>query len=108
MRRVWVLIFLACLAMLLPRAASAQSVELSFLVNEDSFKTLVDDLELQGAAIDDARALWGPYYFNLVQGYETYLDYIGWPETGRHPALTQYWRIHDYGRKGRPEWDRLR
>lgn len=84
MRRVWVFIFLACLAMLPPRSASAQSltVELSFLVSEDSFQALVDDLELQGELLDDARALWGPYFFDLTHAQDTYEAFLKWPALG--------------------------
>lgn len=104
MRRVWVFIIFACLPGLLPRAASAQSVELSFLVSEDSFQALVDELELQGTAFDDARALWGPYFFDLTQAYTTYVDYARWPRMGRHPALSQHWRINDYGHNPPKSW----
>lgn len=104
MLRVWILIIFASLSGLLTRTASAQS-ELSFLVNEETFESLVVELELQGEMLEDARALWGPYYFNLTQGYETYVDFTRWPRMGMHPALTQYFRTIDYS-KGRPEWDR--
>ena len=100
MRRVWKLIIFASLSGLLTRTASAQS-ELSFLVNEETFESLVTELELQGKTLDDARALWGPYFFNLTQGYETYVDFTRWPRMGRHPALTKYYRTIDYS-KGRP------
>ena len=74
MRRVLVFLIFACLTGLLTRAASGQplKVELSFLVSEDSFQALVDDLELQGELLDDARALWGPYVFDLTQAQVTY------------------------------------
>lgn len=107
MRRVWVLIFLACLAMLLPRAASAQSltVELEFLVSEDSFLALVGELELQGASIDDARSLWGPYFFNLTQARDTYEAFREWPVMGVPYSIELVRKLPKYPQDA-PQWDR--
>ncbi|MCH7545916.1 MAG: hypothetical protein IID30_05870 [Planctomycetes bacterium] len=106
MRRVLVFLIFACLTGLLTRAASGQplTVELSFLVSEDSFQALVDDLELQGELLDDARALWGPYFFDLTQAQVTYEAFLPWHNLGlpRYRELSGKFREFN---TNSPQWN---
>ena len=77
------------------RGARGQYVYLDYVVTEDDFVRLLDDMELQGLARDDARALWGRLWFDLSHGLEASQAFEQW-----HNRWWDEWQEI----LGQPEW----